>query len=57
MQDIVEDLEDERETEGDPADCQSCVESGGGDIVTTSTSVEEREARSDIEEGVDGQTD
>ena len=39
MESIVEDVEDERETEGSPANSQSCEDSGGCDDMGISLSV------------------
>ena len=43
MESIVEDVEDERETEGSPANSQSCEDSGGCDRTIFSLSVNHRD--------------
>ena len=39
MESIVEDVEDDRESEGSPANSQSCEDSGGWDWMSKSLSV------------------
>ena len=39
MESVVEDVEDERQTEGSPANSQSCEDSGGCDDMGISLSV------------------
>ena len=41
MESVVEDVEDERETEGRPADSQYCEDGGGCDLLLTSSGVDQ----------------
>ena len=43
MESVVEDVEDEREKEGSPANSQSCEDSGGCELMRMSISVQHRD--------------
>ena len=43
MESVVEDVEDEREKEGSPANPQRCEDNGGGDGTIFSLSVDHRD--------------
>ena len=57
METIVEDVEDQRENEGSPANSQSCEDSGGFEVMRISLSVNHSDGLSGHYQGHHGQTE